>query len=94
MSVEEENEVDSVGSMPPLIVRSKVEASGKSSGESRSSKNIDRISEDARDKGREAERRGFNDVLDMWIFEWSDDFAVNPKIKSVRRETKSSGVKY
>ena len=87
MSVEEENEVNSVGSMPPLTVRSNVEALDESSNVSTSGKNIDKISEETHDKGHEGERKQFNDVFDVWICEWTDDFSVDSKIRSMRRKT-------
>ena len=87
MSVEEESEVGSVGSMPPLTIRSEVEACDESSEESSPGKNIDKISEKALDKGHEAKQNEFNDLFNMWIFEWSDDFSIRSKIKSMRRET-------
>ena len=84
MSVEEENEVNSVGSMPPLTVRS---AFDESSNVSTSGKNIDKISEETQVKGHEGERKQFNDVFDVWICEWTDDFSVDSKIRSMRRKT-------
>ena len=87
MSVEEESEVGSVGSMPPLILRSEVEAYDESSEESSPGKNIDKISEKALDKGHDAKQNEFNDVFNVWVIEWSDDFSIRSKITSMRRET-------
>ena len=84
MSVEEENEVNSVGSMPPLTVRSALD---ESSNVSTSGINIDKISEETQVKGHEDERKQFNDVFDVWICEWTDDFSVDSKIRSMRRKT-------
>ena len=87
MSLEEENEVDSVGSMPPLTVQSKVEASDQSSGELRASQNIEKKLEGDHDEGRGAKWRGLDPILDMWIVEWSDDLTPYTKNDSHRRET-------
>ena len=87
MSVEEESEVGSVGSMPPLISRSEVEAYDESSEESSPGKIIDKISEKALDKGHETKQDEFNDVFNVRIIEWSNDFSISSKITSNRRET-------
>ena len=87
MSVEEESEVGSVGSMPPLILRSEVEAYDESSEESSPGKNIDKISEKALDKGHETKQDEFNVVFNVRIIEWSNDFSISSKIASNRRDT-------
>ena len=48
--MKEENEVNSVGSMPPLTVRSRLEALDESSSESRSVENIKTKSEGSHDE--------------------------------------------
>ena len=85
MSREEEDEVHSVGSMPVLTVRSEVEDSDESSGESRSwggsckSEKIKKDSEGDQDGGSGAIWEGLDPIMDTWIVIWSNDFTPSTK---------------